>query len=74
MILPNFLGKLHEIEKILVSWIGRGGRRQGRPSRFANALAWVSPLALADPRGAPGTRAPPGGPNSFIFMQFSAKM
>ena len=29
---------------------------------------------LADPRGAPGTRAPPGGPNSFIFMQFSAKM
>ena len=31
------------------------------------------PFALADPRGAPGTRAPPGGPNSFIFMQFSAK-
>ena len=30
-------------------------------------------VALADPRGAPGTRAPPGGPNSFIFMQFSAK-
>ena len=30
--------------------------------------------ALADPRGAPGTRAPPWGPNSFIFMQFSAKM
>ena len=30
--------------------------------------------SLADPRGAPGTRAPPGGPNSFIFMQFSAKM
>ena len=29
--------------------------------------------ALADPRGAPGTRAPPGGPNSFIFMQFLAK-
>ena len=29
--------------------------------------------SLADPRGAPGTRAPPGGPNSFIFMQFSAK-
>ena len=24
--------------------------------------------------GAPGTRAPPRGPNSFIFMQFSAKM
>ena len=24
--------------------------------------------------GAPGMRAPPGGPNSFIFMQFSAKM
>ena len=24
--------------------------------------------------GTPGTRAPPGGPNSFIFMQFSAKM
>ena len=24
--------------------------------------------------GAPGTRAPPGGPNSFIFMQFSVKM
>ena len=31
-------------------------------------------IALADPGGAPGTRAPPGGPNSFIFMQFSAKM
>ena len=31
-------------------------------------------FALADPRGAPGTRPPPGGPNSFIFMQFSAKM
>ena len=28
---------------------------------------------LADPRGAPGT-LPPGGPNSFIFMQFSAKI
>ena len=27
--------------------------------------------SLADLRGAPGTRAPPGGPNSFIFMQFS---
>ena len=24
--------------------------------------------------GAPGTRVPPGGPNSFIFMQFSAKI
>ena len=24
--------------------------------------------------GAPGMRAPPWGPNSFIFMQFSAKM
>ena len=31
-------------------------------------------ISLADPRGAPGTRPPPGGPNSFIFMQFSAKM
>ena len=30
-------------------------------------------FALADPGGAPGTRAPPGGPNSFIFMQFLAK-
>ena len=29
-------------------------------------------LALADPRGAPGMHAP-WGPNSFIFMQFSAK-
>ena len=28
--------------------------------------------ALADLRGAPGT-PPPRGPNSFIFMQFSAK-
>ena len=27
--------------------------------------------SLADPSGVPGT--PPGGPNSFIFMQFSAK-
>ena len=31
-------------------------------------------VTLADPKGAPGTRAPPGGPNSFIFMQFSAKI
>ena len=31
--------------------------------------------ALADPRGgARDARPPPGGPNSFIFMQFSAKM
>ena len=29
-------------------------------------------IALADLMGAPGTRAP-WGPNSFIFMQFSAK-
>ena len=30
--------------------------------------------ALADPRGAPGTRPPPhGGPNSFICKQFLAK-
>ena len=28
---------------------------------------------VADLRGAPGTRPPPGGPNSFIFMQFSAE-
>ena len=28
--------------------------------------------SVADLRGAPGTRSP-GGPNSFIFMQFSAK-
>ena len=28
------------------------------------------PLALVDARGRQG-RAPPGGPNSFIFMQFS---
>ena len=33
----------------------------------------VEPSSLADLRGAPGTRAPPGGPNSFIFMQFLAK-
>ena len=29
--------------------------------------------SVADLRGAPGTRAPPGGQNSFIFMQFSTK-
>ena len=29
-------------------------------------------LAFVDPRGTPRTR-PPCGPNSFIFMQFSAK-
>ena len=28
---------------------------------------------LADLRGVPGTRAPPGARNSFIFMQFSGK-
>ena len=30
--------------------------------------------ALADPRGGARDAPPPGGPNSFIFMQFSAKM
>ena len=30
--------------------------------------------SLADLRGAPGTRAPPGDPNSFIFMQILAKI
>ena len=30
-------------------------------------------LTLVDPRGVPGMHIPPGGPNSFIFMQFSAK-
>ena len=29
--------------------------------------------ALADPRGGARDAPPPGGPNSFIFMQFSAK-
>ena len=29
--------------------------------------------AVADLRGAQGTRAPPGGPNSFNFMQFLGK-
>ena len=33
-------------------------------------ISWT----LADPRGAPGMCAPPGGPNSFIFMQFLAKI
>ena len=28
---------------------------------------------MADLRGARGTRAPPGGPNSFNFMQFLGK-
>ena len=58
--------------------------------RMTDQLPWIFPsirdctlvalvvisisLPLADPRGAPGTRAPPGGPNSFIFMQFSAKI
>ena len=28
---------------------------------------------VVDLRGARGTRAPPGGPNSFNFMQFSGK-
>ena len=31
-------------------------------------------LALADPRGRQGRTPPPRGPNSFIFMQFSAKI
>ena len=30
--------------------------------------------ALADPRGGTRDARPPGGPNSFIFMQFSAKI
>ena len=29
--------------------------------------------SVADLRGVAGTCTPPGGPNSFIFMQFSAK-
>ena len=31
-------------------------------------------VSLADPRGGRQGRAPPGGPISFIFMQFSAKI
>ena len=30
--------------------------------------------SLADLRGGARDARPPGGPNSFIFMQFSAKM
>ena len=30
-------------------------------------------ISVADLRGVPGMRAPPGGPNSFIFMQFLAE-
>ena len=40
-------------------------------TRFQNIEAFIH--ALADLRGVPGMRAPPGGPNSFIFMQFSGK-
>ena len=39
--------------------------------RHINCKVYCS---LADPRGAPGTRAPHWGPNSFIFMLFSAKI
>ena len=37
---------------------------------WTNFTAW----ALADPRGGARDVRPPWGPNSFIFMQFSAKM
>ena len=30
-------------------------------------------LVIGGSKEIPGTRAPPGGPNSFFFMQFSAK-
>ena len=33
-----------------------------------------APTTLADLRGAPGTRDPPRGPNSFILMQLSVKI
>ena len=39
-----------------------------RPPRPRHLLHWRIQ------GGVPGTRAPPGGPNSFIFMQFSAKI
>ena len=33
----------------------------------------ITKYPVADLRGARGTRAPPGGPNSFNFMQFLGK-
>ena len=45
----------------------------GHGRSFARLFGW-SPITFSGgSKGAPGTRAPPGGPNSFIFMQFSAK-
>ena len=48
---------------------------------FRLAVHWSSrwfkiifDICIGGSKGAPGTRAPPGGPNSFIFMQFSAKI
>ena len=39
--------------------------------QLSNFNILIGGKAVPDPRGAPGT--PPRGPNSFIFMQFSAE-
>ena len=47
-----------------------GGPTQ--PGHMASGAAQPAQGTFADPRGAPGTRPP--GSNSFIFMQFLAKI
>ena len=46
------------------------------PKWYNTKLAKIlsEPRSVADLRGARGTRAPPGGPNSFDFMQFFGKI
>ena len=48
------------------------GYQECPPPQIGTFHGKLRDFALADPRGAPGTCAP-RGPNSFIFMQFSAK-
>ena len=45
---------------------------KGWPSR-TKMLSKLHRIALVDPRGVPGMRPPGRVPNSFIFLQFSAK-
>ena len=66
----GMLQMLHHDVQIIIPCLQE--QQQALISRLAQMVG-LNNYTLADPRGAPGTR-PPGGPNSFIFMQFLAKI
>ena len=78
IIRQDFCRKLHEHE---INCTERGRVSLVPPLRSADGFGirvhhcseeiWL--LGIGGSKGAPGTRAPPLGPSSFIFMQFLAK-